>query len=183
MIGIPLGLVVANGLEWAVHKYVLHGLGQKRGSFWGFHWHEHHRASRRNNFVDPDYERPLFVWHAQGKEAAVLAGATMLSWPLFPIAPFFVGTLTFCAGEYYYKHKKAHLDPEWAREKLPWHYDHHMAPDQNANWCVVRPWFDHLMGTRVPYVGTEREVEDRARREAKLARQRATTSTTVAAAS
>ena len=27
MLGIPLGLAVANATEWAFHKYVLHGLG------------------------------------------------------------------------------------------------------------------------------------------------------------
>jgi hypothetical protein len=44
-----------------------------------------------------------------------------------------------------------------------------MGPNQDANWCVTRPWFDQLMGTRVPYVGTERELSDYARRSAKLA--------------
>jgi hypothetical protein len=24
-----------------------------------------------------------------------------------------------------------------------------MASNQNANWCVTRPWFDYIMGTRV----------------------------------
>ena len=45
-------------------------------------------------------------------------------------------------------HRRAHLQPEWAR-KIPWHYDHHMNSNQDANWCVTKPWFDYLMGTRV----------------------------------
>ena len=53
---------------------------------------------------------------------------------------------------------------DWARENLPWHYDHHMGPDQNANWCVTKPWFDHVMGTRKPYLGTEKAKKDEARR-------------------
>ena len=169
MIGIAVGLVVSNAVEWFAHRYVLHGLGQRRESFWAFHWHEHHRAARRHGFRDPDYERSVMGDHAQGKEAAVLVAATLATWPLFPVAPFFVGTVTFCAGEYYYKHRKSHLDPGWAREHLPWHYDHHMGPDQNANWCVTRPWFDNLMGTRKPYVGTELEAKHRARRAAAAA--------------
>ncbi len=52
----------------------------------------------------------------------------------------------------------------WARARLPWHYDHHMGPDQDATWCVTRPWFDVVMGTRNPYVGTPRETRDEARR-------------------
>jgi sterol desaturase/sphingolipid hydroxylase (fatty acid hydroxylase superfamily) len=56
------------------------------------------------------------------------------------------------------------LDPEWARKVVPWHVDHHLGPDQDKNWCVTKPWFDWVMGTRVPYVGTAREAADLAKR-------------------
>ena len=70
MIGIPLGLLAANATEWVVHKYVLHGLGKKKSSFWSFHWHEHHAESRTNVMRDPHYaDRSVLGWHAQGKEA------------------------------------------------------------------------------------------------------------------
>jgi hypothetical protein len=169
MIGIPLGLAFANASEWFVHKYVLHGLGRRKGSFWQFHWHDHHRNARTHEHRDPDYERPLFErWNGQSKEALALIGGTLALAPLVPIAPFFVGTVAYSAVNYYRKHKRAHLDPAWARAHLPWHYDHHMGPNQHANWCVTRPWFDELMGTREPYVGTQLErdhVAKRARRE------------------
>ena len=48
MIGFPIGALVANAGEWLIHKYVLHGLGRRKKSMWAFHWHEHHRSSRRN---------------------------------------------------------------------------------------------------------------------------------------
>jgi sterol desaturase/sphingolipid hydroxylase (fatty acid hydroxylase superfamily) len=35
------------------------------------------------------------------------------------------------------------------KRTIPWHYDHHMNSNQDANWCVTRPWFDYVMGTRV----------------------------------
>lgn len=173
MIGIPLGLLYANASEWLIHKHVLHGAGRSRKSFWSFHWLEHHRAARLNEFYDEDYERPVVGNHAQGKEAMALVGAALLHAPLFPVAPFFTATTVYSMWNYYRKHKKAHLDPEWARENLPWHYDHHMAPDQDANWCVTKPWFDHLMGTRQPYVGTQREREDRERAAKRKARKAA----------
>ena len=73
MLGIPLGLAASNATEWLVHKYVLHGLGRRKGSFWAFHWHDHHKNARRNDHVDPDYERPLFShWNGQSKEALAL---------------------------------------------------------------------------------------------------------------
>ena len=160
MIGIPIGLFTANAIEWAFHKYVQHGIGRDKKSFWAFHWHEHHRAVRRNDYIDPGYERFPLGAHAQGKEVAALTGGALLVAPLFPVAPFFTGTMIYSAVHYYRVHKKSHLDPEWAKQHAPWHYDHHMGPNQDANWCVTRPWFDHLMGTREPYLGTERERQD-----------------------
>ena len=140
MIGIPIGLAVANASEWLVHKYVLHALGRNKSSFWSFHWHEHHRNARRNGHADADYEAPLLKrWNGQSKEALALVASAVAIAPLVPIAPFFVGTMAYCAWNYYRVHKRAHLDPAWAREHLPWHYDHHMGPNQHANWCVTRP--------------------------------------------
>jgi len=174
MLGIPIGLALANAGEWAFHKYVLHGLGKNPKSFWAFHWHEHHRASRKNDHVDPHYHDPLWKsirsWNGQGKEAVALSAGAVAMAPLFPVAPFMVGAFWYSMVNYYRKHKRAHLDPEWAREHLPWHYDHHMGPNQHANWCVTKPWWDDLVGTRKPYVGTDKEASDRARRAARAAR-------------
>ena len=166
MIGIPLGLVAANATEWWFHKYVLHGrkLGKNRGNFWSFHFHDHHRLARKHGMHDPDYENSPFQWNGQGKEALALAASAVILAPLFPVAPFFTATMMYSGINYYRVHKKAHLDPEWARENVPWHYDHHMGPNQDANWCVTKPWFDILLGTREPYVGTEREAQDEAKR-------------------
>jgi hypothetical protein len=169
MLGIPLGLAVANMSEWVFHKYVTHGLGRRPDGFWSFHWHEHHRSARKHDFVDDAYRKSLFQWNPQSKEAVALLGGAVAVAPLFPVAPFFVGTLWYGAYNYYRKHKRAHLDPEWAKRELPWHYDHHMGPDQNTNWCVTRPWADHLMGTRRPYIGTEKATSDQARRDPRAA--------------
>ena len=171
MIGIPLGLLYANAGEWLIHKYVLHGVGRDRSSFWSFHFHEHHRAVRAEDGFDPDYERSVVGWHAQGKEALGLAAAAVAHLPLLPIAPMFTGAVLYSIGRYYVVHKKSHLDPEWAREHVPWHYDHHMGPNPHCNWGVTWPWFDHVMGTREYYVGTEREKRDRARKAEFLARR------------
>jgi hypothetical protein len=148
MIGIPLGLLASNAGEWFIHKYVLHGLGKNKKSFWSFHWHEHHRESRKNDMIDPQYTRSLFSWQAQTKEAAALAVGAVMMAPFFPVAPFFTGTVWYRMAAYYRIHKRAHLEPGWAKENLPWHVDHHMGTNQDANWCVTHPFFDHVMGTR-----------------------------------
>ncbi len=163
MIGFPLGLFAANAAEWVVHKYVLHGLARNKKSFWAFHWHEHHRDSRRNGFEDPAYERSPFAWNAQGKELLGLVAGTAPWLLVAGHAPWFVAGIAYSTVNYYRVHKRSHRDPEWAREHLPWHYDHHMGPNQHANWCVTKPWFDEIMGTREPFVGTEKELKQRSR--------------------
>lgn len=161
VIGIPLGLFYANAAEWTIHKYVLHGLGKDKESYWSFHWHEHHQKTRRNGGYDPDYEQLPLPTNPQGKETLGLLGLAIVHASLFPAAPFFTATVWYSIFNYYHKHQKAHRDPAWAREHLPWHYDHHLGPNQDANWCVTRPWFDQIMGTREEYVGTEKELERR----------------------
>jgi len=172
VIGIPLGLIAANATEWLFHKHVLHGKkhGKDRSSFWSFHFHDHHRLARKHAMHDPDYETGLFQWNGQAKEALALVASAVIIAPLFPVAPFFTATMWYSGANYYVKHKRAHLDPAWAREHLPWHYDHHMGPNQDANWCVTKPWADIVMGTREPYVGTEREAQDEAKRRKRAAK-------------
>jgi hypothetical protein len=151
MIGIPLGLLYSNVAEWWIHKHILHGLGKNRESFWSFHWHEHHAAARKNEMVDEQYTRSLWGWEPQTKELAALVAASVAHLPLLPVAPFFTLTVWYSAVNYYRVHKRSHLDHEWAKEHLPWHYDHHMGRNQNANWCVTKPWADALLGTRKRY--------------------------------
>ena len=156
MIGIPLGWLYINASEWFIHKHVLHGLGRSKKSFWAFHWHDHHRESRRRGMADVQYEGKLFrKWDAQTKEATALLAGALVHLPLLPVAPFFTGTVWYRMWRYYHVHKRAHLDPEWAREHLPWHYDHHMGRNQNANWCVTHPFFDNLLGTRREFLGVQ----------------------------
>src|SRR5689334_1643150 len=127
MIGIPVGLLYVNAGEWALHKYVLHGLGKNPKSFWSFHWHDHHRASRRNGMIDPEYQRSVFRWSPKAKEAVSLLGLALVHLPLLPVAPFFTATVIGSIANYYRVHSKAHQDPEWARRKLRWHVDHHLG--------------------------------------------------------
>lgn len=158
LLGIPIALLVGNATEWMVHKYLLHGVGKRKKSFWNFHWHDHHRQSRRNRIDDPDYREGLFTkWNGQSKEAFALLVSGLILSPVVLVTPGFALGLGWCHFNYYFRHKKAHLDVAWARRHMPWHVDHHLGRNQDANWCVTRPWFDILLGTREPYVGTEAE--------------------------
>ncbi len=166
MIGIPLGLAYANGFEWLIHKHLLHDRGRNKKSFWSFHWHEHHNKARKNDMIDDQYQSSLLdtllkgELNAKSKEALGLMVASALHAPLLPVAPFFTLTVWACAANYYRVHKRAHLDPVWAKEHLPWHVDHHMGKNQDSNWCVTWPLFDWILNTREAYVGTPQHEAD-----------------------
>lgn len=153
MIGFPLAILYANALEWCLHRFVLHDLGRKKGSYFSFHWHEHHRTARKHDMHDPGYERSVAFRHPlspHSREVLSLVGLGLMHAPLAWVSPWFSVGLAYAGVNYYRVHKRAHLDPEWAREHVPWHVDHHLGGDQDANWCVTRPWFDLVMGTRKP---------------------------------
>ena len=145
-----LGLLYANAGEWLMHKYILHALGKKQGSFWAYHLYEHHAVCVRHKMLDSGYQKiNLTTWNTQSKELVVLAGLVLFHVPLLLISPVFTSTVYASLALYYYKHRKAHLDPLWAKRHLRWHYEHHLGGNSNANWCVTWPWFDYLLGTRV----------------------------------
>lgn len=155
MIGIPIALFVANGVEWYLHKHVLHGIPQQGGgrkslsaAFMKRHW-SHHRRVRLTQYRDDelyaDFKHSIDA-KAEAKALVQICAVTSLA---LPIAPFFTLTTYYCAWNYYHVHSQSHLSPEWGKKKIPWHYDHHMNTNQDANWCVTKPWFDYIMGTRV----------------------------------
>ncbi len=181
-IGIPLALFIANGGEWIIHKRILHKRGKLKGNFWNFHWYEHHNESRRNGMPDPAYESAsLLQWNARTKELASLSTGIFFWVPMLifgsPFAQAFAVGAMYSTVNYYYVHRKSHLNPEWARKHLAWHVDHHLGPDQDKNWCVTKPWWDWIMGTREKYVGTEREAADLARKAERAARRGVRTAT------
>lgn len=163
---IVLAFIYSIGLEWFLHKYILHGLGKNKRSVLSFHYHDHHRNTRTNDFRDPAYERltNFTLKNGSGKEIAVLTMLILLHTPLLLLAPWAFLALFACSVHYFVAHTFCHKFPEWGRRNFPWHYAHHMAPNQESNWGVRFDWIDKLLGTREYYVDTERELRDIKRR-------------------
>ena len=146
---IPLAILYSQVMEWVLHKYVLHGLGKNKKSPWAFHWHAHHKKSRKQDFYDEDY---LDDWIGPPlREKIGLFVSVLAHSPLLIYVPLFFITLIIHAFRYYRIHKYAHLHPLWGKLFLTWHYDHHMGKNQDANWGVTTGWVDNLMGTRIKY--------------------------------
>ena len=149
MLGFPLGIFVANGLEWYFHKVWLHEFPTKYRNSPFFTHIAHHKRARLNNFHDQGYAESMFKNAEIYNEKTALIGLAGAATVFLPVAPFFTAGLYYGIWNYWRIHAKSHLDPEYAKNRIPWHYDHHMTSNQNANWCVTRPLFDYIMGTRV----------------------------------
>ncbi|MHA5056514.1 sterol desaturase family protein [Acinetobacter schindleri] len=153
--GFLAGLVIANGFEWFAHKYILHGIPRKGQARYSpvpqsmrSHW-EHHREVRKMAFSDHGYVEGWQNWRTRNEIGSLVVVASVFGLAFYPVSKGMSLAVLYSACNYYYVHRRAHLEPEWAKRKIPWHYDHHMNSNQDANWCVTRPWFDYVMGTRV----------------------------------
>ena len=139
VIGILLGFLYANFLDWGVHILLHKPKGKSR---FKFHW-KHHGVARRNKNEDPDYKLKLF----HNETYLTLLGIT-LHLPLFYVWLPFAATAVAYGLIYIFLHRMTHTYVEFFKKWMPWHYEHHMGKNQNANWCVICPLMDHIMGTR-----------------------------------
>ena len=145
-----LAFVYSNLLEWVIHKYVFHGLGKKKKSPFSSHWHHHHRMVRKNDYVDSSYLG--FPPHPSvTQEVGSLTLLSLIHLPLLFVSYFFYCSLLFFTCRYFYIHRRSHINPEWGKKNYPWHYDHHMGKNQNANWGVTSPFWDWILKTRIKY--------------------------------
>ena len=81
-------------------------------------------------------------------EISLLLSGVIATLPVAFISFYLWLGLVSHAVLYYFIHRKSHIDVEWGKKWLPWHYEHHMGKNQNANWGVTSPIFDYVFGTR-----------------------------------
>lgn len=136
--------------EWAIHKYILHPMGKKKGSFFHYHW-EHHNRCRKNNNIDQEY-----VDMFNGKFSPMVKKEIwmMVALNLFlalPTAVYVFAPYGICVAVwqwiYFFVHAMSHADGVGSA-LLPWHDEHHMGKDQNLNWGVTSDWPDRWFGTK-----------------------------------
>ena len=148
-----LAWVYSHVLEHILHRYLLHNPKRKR--FFKDHFASHHKTSRKNLMIDEKYCGPLDI--KNDPEIKGLLALFVLHAPVFFLSPTAYITLLLCGLSYYLQHRWAHQSHDFARKFAPWHYDHHMAPDQKCNWGVRLPFLDYLLQTRKHYKNTKNE--------------------------
>ena len=130
------------GLEWVIHKYFFHGLGKNKKSYFAGHWHIHHQTLSGKMIIRMITYKEFPPHPSVKQELISLFILILLHTPVLFISPFFFGSLVYFSFRYFYIHRKVHTDVEWGKKYFPWHYDHHMGKNQDANWGVTHP----LMG-------------------------------------
>lgn len=140
--------------EWAIHKYILHPFGAKKGSFFHYHW-EHHNRCRKNNNIDQEYV-DMFNFKFSPMIKKELFFMVLLNLTSVPVLLLYwpVGvSLILWQWIYFLLHADSHtreyLPNKFAPgdQDIPWHGEHHMGPDQNMNWSIIGHWPDRLFGT------------------------------------
>jgi len=88
MLGFPVGIFVANGLEWYFHKVWLHEFpSQYRNSPFFTHI-AHHKRARLNGFHDEGYAESMLKNAEIYNEKTALIGLAGAATIFLPVAPF-----------------------------------------------------------------------------------------------
>jgi sterol desaturase/sphingolipid hydroxylase (fatty acid hydroxylase superfamily) len=80
-------------------------------------------------------------------EVISLSLALIIHLPVLYFAPYFFAAILWSVIAYYTIHKISHVNTEWGKRWLPWHYEHHMGKNQHVNWGVRLPIIDILLKT------------------------------------
>ena len=137
-----LGWVYSQIFEYIAHKHVLHNHKKFYHAFKN-HFATHHKIARKNEMYDEGYES-IF---STGFETYSLIIIAIIHIPVAIVAPWFASAAYLNLIAYYFVHRKSHIDVEWGKKWLPWHYAHHMEKDQNKNWGVTTPIIDKIVKT------------------------------------
>jgi len=142
--------VFSNLVEWLTHKYILHGLGKNKKSWFHFHW-QHHHISKKHNFIDEDYKLGFLKSSSFRREVFSLIGILILNFWILFIWPLVFYFCIFFTVLYFFCHAYSHINPDWCKKYLKHHWQHHMGKNQDLNFCVTFPLWDHILKTRKYY--------------------------------
>ena len=156
---ILIAWIYGHFLEYFAHRFYLHGRYRAAKSAFVSHFRNHHSASRKNRMKDKKYAKLHLNLRGDFEQRALLILA-VAHFPIAFIFPYAYLVLLLSSASYYVIHHLSHRYPVWGRHYFPWHYNHHLGPDQHQNWGVRLPIIDYIFGTSVKYAGTDKETDD-----------------------
>ena len=154
-------------MEYVFHRWIFHSnrLGKNKNSIFSFHFREHHRKSRIGKMRDKTYDKITITGCSSSKKEIIgLMFVNVIHFPIIFIFPFAYLSMMLNSVHYFYMHRKSHVDIEWSKKNMPWHYDHHLGIDQDSNYGIRSDIIDRLLFTKKPYLGTVRYIMDEKKR-------------------
>lgn len=129
-------------------EYVLHRLLHisKLKPLFKMHMAGHHKRARQTFFFDFGYKWGALDSHVS-HELYTLVLLALVHLPLVLVSPWLYTGAFLGLAEYFWKHRRAHLEPRWAIKNMPWHIEHHMGINQNVNWGIRSCWLDKVLKT------------------------------------
>ncbi len=147
---VAVGFLYFSFLEYCIHRWIVHPLSKKHYSFFKLHLFNHHRIAKNEAMIDADYSN----------DNKFIIGIMFFHMPMIIISSTLLFGIIIYTIVYSIMHQRCHSIPGWARRHAPWHYDHHMGPNHDANWGTVIPLWDALLCTRSHYARTALEMVD-----------------------
>ena len=133
---ISAGLISWSALEYALHRFVLHGLQPFKG------WHEAHHHRPRALICAPTLFSAMLI------VALVFVPALYLSdvWRACALTLGVVaGYLAYAVTHHATHHWRA--DSAWLRQRKRWHARHHHSVDAPRCYGVTSALWDHVFGS------------------------------------
>ena len=137
MFWLLLGFLYGCLFEHVFHRYIFHGFGKKKTSFFAFHLRSHHLNARRDEFRDVRFSL---------NEMIGVPFLALTHLPLYFISPILYFSICTYAVLFTIIHNIVHRYPSFGKKYVRWHWNHHMM-NQNKSWGVVCPLMDILAGT------------------------------------
>ena len=130
------GLVSWTAIEYALHRFVLHGLQPFR------RWHAEHHERPRALICSPTIMSASLILTLVFLPALLLGG-------LWRACAFTLGVLTGYLAYAITHHATHHwrADNAWMRDRKRWHALHHHHLEQPGHYGVTSAFWDHVFGS------------------------------------
>ena len=91
-----MGWIYGHIVEYAIHRWIFHTIGKKKGHPLSFHVHDHHKTCRRNALFDVAYKKI-----GTSEEFWGLLFLAVMHVPLAFFLPYFYCAIIFSIMSYY----------------------------------------------------------------------------------
>lgn len=134
-----LGLGSWSAIEYAFHRFILHGMQPFS------RWHAQHHQRPKARICTPTVLSAALI-------VMLVSLPAYLLWGVWRAAGFTLGVLAgyFAYSVVHHAMHHWHTDSAWLRQRKRWHALHHVHSGVPACYGVTSAFWDHVFGTACP---------------------------------